>query len=139
VASRLVRWFTFTVLFALLPLGVTILLRKLTGTFTIRALEDSPEILFFALMICATSLGDMQALRTAVGKDLPLLVLWSALLLGSVFSAILYGSLAYDKLVTGGTEAFQQNLLSVSVLVAVIFFVLALIVQILLSRIEKAE
>src|SRR3954447_15799089 len=118
MASRLVRWFTFTVLFALLPLGVTVLLGKLTGTFTIRVLQDSPEILFFALMICATSLGDIQALRSAVGNDLPLLALWSALLLGAVFSAILYGSLAYDKLIPGGIPHFQQNLLYVSVLVA---------------------
>ena len=139
VAKRLVRWFTFTVLFALLPVGVTALLRYLTASLSIRALEDSPEILFFSLMICATALGDLQEVRSAVGRDVPLSVLSSALLLGAAVSAILYGSLAYDKIITGGTPLFQKNLLAVSLAVAGTFFVLALLVQILVAKIEEAR
>src|SRR3954468_17294826 len=129
--NRLVRWFTFAVGFALLPLAATLLLRYLNATLSRRALEDSPEILFFSLMICATALSDISELRSTAGADPILRILWSALLLGASVSAMLYGSFMYDRLATGGSQLFQHRLLYMSGAVAVTFLVLGTLVQIL--------
>ena len=136
MAARLIRWYTFTVAFALLPLITTLALRYMQGSLTVRALEDSPEVLFFALMVCATALGDIHELRSAIGTDNLLYAIFSILLLGVCASGILYGSLVWDKITTGGTADFQRRLLAVSIGLAIVFLALGTTVQVFVSRIE---
>ena len=42
MGDRLVRWFTYNVVFALLPLGAALLLRALAGKLTTEAVANSP-------------------------------------------------------------------------------------------------
>lgn len=124
-------------IFALLPLGAGLLLRALAGKFTTETLANSPEILFFSLMVSATALGDLSELAEPLGWDLTIRVLRSALFLGAMFSAILYGSFLYDRVIGPGSEGFRLRLLQVSAWLAVVFFTVSTIAEILLARIES--
>ncbi len=136
MGDRLVRWFTYNVVFALLPLGAALLLRALAGKLTTEAVANSPEILFFALMVSATAMGDLSEIAAPLGWDLTFRILGSALLIGAVFSSILYGSLLYDSVIGPGSAAFRSRLLTVSIVLAVVLFIVCALVEILLGRIE---
>jgi hypothetical protein len=137
MGNRLVRWFTFTVGFALLPLTVSILLNYLRGSEILATLQRSPELLFFCLMVCATALGDITESSVAVGRDIVLRILSSALLLGAVVSAILYGSFLNEQMAVAGSAAFQRRLFTLAALMSLLFLGLGTVVQVLLARIEE--
>jgi hypothetical protein len=138
LGNRLIRWFTFTIVFALVPLGTSVLLRHLEGEPMGETLRTSPELLFFSLMVCATALGDLTEAMVKGAADLLLRGLFSALLVGAVASAILYGSFIYSSVSTTGAATFRSNLAQISALLAVVFGLLGTAVQVLLGRIERA-
>lgn len=135
LGNRLVRWFTYNLGFALLPLIASITLRALNGSLNAQAVANSPEILFFALMVSATAMGDISEFSVPVGWDLRFRVFWSCLLLGAVWSAILYGGLLYDSIIGPGSPSFKSRLLVLSIIVAVLLFFVSTIVEALLGRI----
>ena len=135
LGKRLVRWFTYNLGFALLPLVAAVTLRVLNGTLTTQAVSNSSEILFFALMVSATAMGDISEVTVPVGWDLRFRVFWSCLLLGGIWSAILYGGLLYDSIIGPGSPSFRSRLLVLSIIVAVLLFLVSTIVEILLGRI----
>lgn len=137
--KRLIRWITYNFAFALLPLVVASIMHSLNGTLTTQFFANSPEILFFALMVSATALGDLSEVRVSIGKDLLLQVSSSCLLLGTVVSAILYGALLHDSIVGPNSVSFQGNLLNLAIIVAVMSFVASTTVEVLLGRIIDAE
>lgn len=139
MANRLVRWFTYNVTFALLPLACSLLLRALAGKLNIEDVAKSPEVLFFSLIVCATALGDLSEVAKPIGRDITLKIFRSVLLFGAVFSAILYGSLLYDTAIGPGSAAFRSRLLTVSVLMAVAFFILSTVVEAILGKIEDRQ
>ena len=140
MGRSLVRWFTYNLAFALLPLVASVTLRALNGTLTTQAVANSPEILFFSLMVSATAVGDISEVAVPIGWDLRLRMFSSCLLLGAIWSSILYGGLLYDTVIGPGSPSFQSRLLTLSVLTAVLLGVVSTIVEALLGRIrdEKA-
>src|SRR5437763_13065607 len=58
LSQRLARWFWFSFVFALTPLMLMLLIRFLGDKLSIQDVADSPELLFFSLMLSATSVGD---------------------------------------------------------------------------------
>jgi hypothetical protein len=137
LAQRLTRWLTYNTIFALLPLIISILLHFLTGKLSLQTFSNSPEILFFALTISATALGDISETITLIGGDLTFTILSSALLLGVVASAILYGCLIYDTtIVINSPSGFRKNLLNFSIGLAVVMFILGTLVEVLIGKIE---
>ncbi len=136
MAKRLVRWFTFNVVFALFPLITAVLFRDLAGKLTKDDIAKSPEILFFALMISATALGDLFEILPSVGWDVLLVIMGAVLFVGAMFSAILYGGLLYNSMVEAGAESFRSRLLSYSVFLAIGLFAVSTTTEVLLGRIE---
>lgn len=141
MARRLVRWFTFGVMFALIPLLWSLLIRYFTGKLTFAAAAESPEILFFSLMVDATSLADLNDVaRPRTKRDLVDLmrdILWAALLLGAVFSAIFYGVFLMATLGTTIGENFLYRIFSFSMVLAIVSFCLTTVTQVFLGRIGK--
>jgi hypothetical protein len=137
LAKRLTRWLTYNTIFALLPLGVSVLLHFLAGKLSLQTFSNSPEVLFFALTISATALGDISETITSIGGDLTFRILSSALLVGAVVSAILYGGLIYDTtIVINSPSGFRENLLNFSIGLAVVMFILGTVVEVLIGKIE---
>jgi hypothetical protein len=123
------------VIFALFPLGVSLFFRNLTDTLTTDTLADSPEILFFALMVSATAMGDLIDLVVPLKMDAYLMFLSLGLLLGIIISAILFGVLEYDRLVNPSSVQFRSRLLPFSVGLAIALGVFSTIVEVFLARI----
>ena len=70
MAKKLISWFTYNLLFALLPLAASLFLRVIYGSLTTNAIENSPEILFFSLMVSATAMGDLSEIAKPLGWDI---------------------------------------------------------------------
>jgi hypothetical protein len=131
----MVRWVTYNLGVALIPLVFSVAIRWLSGKLGGDVIANSPEVLFFTLVVCATAMGDLsESTMTMLGN-----VFFSALLLGLITSAILYGCLLYDGIVgpSAASASFRLHLPSMSVTLAVVFFVLTTAVQIYLGRSES--
>jgi hypothetical protein len=135
---RLIRWFFFSFLFALVPLLAVLLIRFLAGQLNLQALqENSSEILFFALMICVTSLGDLNDLIEPVGKDDLLYGLSLFFVFGAVISAVLYGTFIFELLVGSNIVGFRRGLMWLSIGLGVVLFIVGTLVQVLLARVTE--
>lgn len=136
MVKRLVRWITFNVIFALFPLITALLFRDLAGKLTTDDIAKSPEILFFALMVSATALGDLFEIFPSVGWDALLVIMGAILFIGAVFSAILYGGLVYNSMIETGAESFRSRLLFYSLFLAIGLFAVSTATEVMLGRIE---
>ncbi len=137
LAKRIIRWLTYDTIFALLPLGMSVLLLFLADKLSIDALTKSPELLFFALMISVNSMKDMHELSAIIGQDIVFAIFNSALLLGAVSSAILYGILLYDNIIGLGLSSFREKLLWISIGLSLVMFILGTLAEFFIGRIEE--
>jgi len=139
MGKRLVKWFTFTVLFAFIPLFSSILIRYLTGRLSFPSHSDTQEFIFFSLMICSTSIGDLLDFLPQKEWNLLIRITWSTLLFCIIMSALMYGSWVYENTLSLGPAVFKDNLLSVSVFLAGSLFILTLAIQIFIGKAEQPE
>lgn len=135
--NRLVRWFTYNLFYAFFPLIASLSIHGLAGKFTFVAFVNSPEILFFALMVGATAGGDLSEISPPLERDLQFRILKSFLQYGTAFSALFYGVFIYDGIINPNSLTFRSNLLLVSVGLAVVLFIVGTVVEVMLGRIEK--
>lgn len=93
--GSMLRWYVFTVAMGLLPFGFSALLQTLRGVPP-GEWQNSPELLFFSVMLCAVQLGgifDTLSQRPPVGRLRKSLLsfAFAFFLLAAVLSAGLYG------------------------------------------------
>lgn len=91
----MLRWFVFTITFGLLPFGFSVLLQALHGSGA-GPWQNSPELLFFSVMVCSAQMAEIfTSLTTSSGllKRRRSLLSWMfcVFLIGGVCSAMLYG------------------------------------------------
>ena len=130
------RWLTYSVIFALTPLACSVLLRFFASKLTFLAVANSPEILFYSLMINATSLGDLSDVsRPKKIHDNTIEVFRSALTVAGIFSAILYGSLLLAEVFNETDPTFVTRIFWFSVVIAVASTLLAYAVQVFVSKV----
>lgn len=90
--SHLLKWLFFTVAFGLLPFGFASLFGYLHDPAG-GAVRPSPELLFFALIVCVSVAGDLHGSVPAEGwKSTALNVAFGGFLLSAAVSASLYGA-----------------------------------------------
>lgn len=130
---------TYNLGVALIPLVASIAIHWLTAKLTSNAIASSPEILFFTLVVCASAMGDLSESTALIGRTVNASILYSALLLGLISSAILYGCLLYDGIAGPGDINFRLQLLRMSVVLAVVFFLVSTIAEIYLGRNEPTS
>jgi hypothetical protein len=145
MGKRLVYWGFFNVFCALLPLLVGVSIRVLTGTQF--KWGDSPELLFFIVMVGAAALRDLSVIGEDMW-DVWLVLLWVGLLLETMVGGIFYGALVLAVTIaeaaTPGTSTgvvtkaadFGGKLLVWSILMAGVAVVLGALTQVLVSKIE---
>src|SRR5262245_23367550 len=134
MSKRVIHWFTYSVAFALLPLAFGLMFRAIAN----RPGDTSStctELLFFSLMICATSLGDINLITRPV-TDLFLQVLHGFLMLGAVGSACLYGGLLMENIAHSSQTQAKTSLLGIAFSLALIFLIFGAISQVFIARIE---
>ena len=135
MAKRIIHWFTYNVVLGLLPFLASIILHFFAGKPIVDSIVSSPELLFFSLLVCSVTLGDLSNLNTKKAT-LPVTLMYSSSLLGAVFSAILYGSFLQDSILNGLGSAFQTRVLAMSVWMSLVFLFLTTIAQIAIARKE---
>lgn len=135
MAKKLIRWFTYTILFALLPIAISLMLR-FVFTSSIRQYNYAAELLFFTLMVSATTLGDIKDFNKQIGKDILMTIFFSTLLLLSIVSSILYSCSIICNIIESVKIDLYGNILILSICVSLLSSVLGTIVQILLAKVE---
>jgi MFS family permease len=137
VTKRLTRWVTYSVLFALIPLISALLLRFFADKLSFAALSRSPELLFFSLMLNATSLGDLTDVSLQKKHHDMIGIFRSAFLIGAVVSSILYGSLLVENVFELHDSRFTAKLFWVSIGLAILSGILGTTAQVFLARAGK--
>ncbi len=138
MAKKLIRWFTYNLIFALLPLGASLCVRALLyGNLTTDVLANTPEILFFSLMVSATAMGDLSEIAKPLGWDNLFRIFWFVLFFGAIWSAFLYGIYIYDSISGPGSIEFRKRLLSFSMGLSIVFVIFSTTVEVLIAKIEK--
>lgn len=136
MGKRLSRWFWFNFMFALTPLMLMILIRLLGDKLSFQDVANSSEVLFFSLMLSATSVGDAIENRKLDKNETLFTNMWCALLFIAVISSVLYGCLLLDTILDLKLIAFRSKLLYFSALLAVASLALSSVTQLWIGKIE---
>jgi hypothetical protein len=137
ISQRLIRWFTYNFIFALIPIAASLAIHGLAGQLTFVALVNSPEILFFALMVGATASGDISEVSAPLEHDIQFRLFKSFLLVGTAVAALFYGVFIYDSVINPVPTIFRSRLLLVSIGLAVVMFGVSTAVEAILGKIER--
>lgn len=132
MADRMTKWFIFTILFAFIPITISLLFAYLSD-IPRNTYDFVGEILFFTIMVSSTSLNDIIVLNKAV-EDFILTIFIGFFILLVLSASILYGSILYGQMNNITSELFNTRVFSISLTLAVLSGILGTIIQILLSR-----
>jgi hypothetical protein len=132
MANRLAKWVLFTVLFAILPITISLLLTYLTGSEK-NIYDFSTEVLFFTIMIGSVSLSDLVGLNRIV-KDVILTLFIGFFILMVLYSSIMYGSLLYANIMVLEVELMKERIFLISSLLALLSCALGTVIQVLLNK-----
>lgn len=135
MGKRVVAWCTYGIVFALIPLIASILIHFFAGQLSFKVLSHSPELLFFSLMVCATVLGDLNDIVAADVVDLTVPILRSALSVGVILSAILYGAFISAEVAGKVDDVFATRVFWFSLILAVLSAAVATFGEIFLAKI----
>lgn len=134
--KRISRWFWCNLVFALTPLGLMLLIRFLGQKLNFQDIASSPEILFFSLILCATSLGDALEYRNPANRDTLFTNIAFALIFIGLISAVLYGCLLFDTVLELQQISFRTRLLMFSIPLALSSLLVSYYTQTMIGKIE---
>lgn len=134
--KRLSRWFWFNFVFALTPLMLVIVIRLLSNKLTFQDIASSSEILFFSLMLSATSIGDAIENSKLDRNEVLFTNMWCALLFVAIISSVLYGCLLFDTVLNLNLEVFRSKLFYLSLLLALASLSISFITQLWIAKVE---
>lgn len=132
--SRIMNWFTYTIVCALLPMLITFLVSNVI--VNVKEHYYSGELLLFSVMVAATSLGDLKDFNKIIGKDSMLNLFYSVMLISLIMSAILYGCYVLAESVDINLVINKELVLSFSVKISAVIGTLGTIVQIIIAKSE---
>lgn len=147
LANRLLRWFIYTFLFALLP---TLIISLFGFVFDITIKDNSTELFFFTIMLCATSLNDIQENKKYAKKDFVFNLFFGIFIIMIVIVSVLYGSIIFIEMADVTTELFNieitdvttelfnNKIQSLAIIVSLFSGIISLILQVILHRTEVA-
>ena len=107
--GHLIRFLVYNFIGALLPLFIAFSIRK-TANIPPTPGVYAPELLFFAIMISATALGDITDETKIVGNAPLFQSIKGALLFGAIATGVFYGMYQYDAIVGPGNPSFRSNI-----------------------------
>ena len=138
MANRIVRWILFSVIFGLLPIGISLLFHIILQSDIYDLKSVSCELLFFIIVLNATALGDVQEMTKYAKMDSLISIFFGISILFTIVAAILYGSISYENMMNG--QSLDINIiLHISIWLSILSSVLGLIIQILIQKIEAVD
>ena len=135
MANRILRWCIYTLIFALIPTLISLLFSVL---FDLKLKNYSTELIFFVIMICATSLSDINDAKKYIKKDFVFNLFFGFCMIGIITTSVLYGGIALIDMgmVDILDSAIMQNIKGISIILSIISAIIGLIIQIILYRTE---
>ncbi len=133
--AYMIRFLEYNLAFAFMPAIFSITLH-LIGNVAPAPGAYAPELLFFAIMIAATALGDITDETRLIGNEGLLQFLKAVLLLGAVGSALVFGWYQYDSILGPGNATFRANITGLTFWIALFALVASVSTEILISRIH---
>lgn len=134
--KRVINWFFYNVLFALVPLLSVFFFRLLYNKPIFEAGNDYPELLFFSLMLCATTLNDIRSEKDPKKWELPSVIMEGLLTFIIVSIAIMYGGLRYDNLINPNIQR-PPTIYNGIFYMSIVVFIISIISQIILEVLPK--
>lgn len=138
MANRILRWIVYTILFALLPTLISLLFSIL---FNVNVNNYSTELLFFIIMVCATSLNDIQETKQIIKKDFIFNLFFAVCIVMIVIVSVIYGgSIILTKMFVLTNEIIEiSNKIEIlSIRLSILNGIMGLIIQIILFKVEVA-
>lgn len=136
VARRIIRWIFFNFLFALFPFASSLYINSRSGKSTFEAWSNSPEILFFGLMLCATAVGDIFEISPTRWNTF-FTICGFLLFLSAIALAAQYGNFLHSLVTTPSAVQYRYNILSDSWYPIVAVVALSSLVEFLLGLVEE--
>lgn len=133
--SHLIRFLMYNFIGALLPLMISWIIR-LVSDISASPGVYAPELLFFAVMINATALGDITDEVKIVGNAPLFQFVKGVLLFGAIGVASIYGMYQYDTIVGPGNVAFRNNITQLTLIFALTSFITSLLAEIFVAKIR---
>lgn len=126
-------------LFALTPFLASLLVHWLGDRLPESAWSMAPELVFFSVMVSVTAFTDVVEMAEAIGWDGFLTFAGAGLLLGAVWSAIMYGIYLYAHVLSSPSATFQYRFVLCVDTVAVVMLALSVSVEVFISRIKAFQ
>jgi hypothetical protein len=136
--KRLINWLIFSVGFSLLPLLFAWFFRALLSRQTTDTINDYPEIIFFAVVICATTVAEIRGVQKPKRWENYFFLLESLLILGSVGLAVCYGGVRLVS-IADPSLPLQPQVLRYSIYSAIIFCVFSATAQFMLATAVEGQ
>jgi len=139
IKAHLIRFFSYNVLGALLPVGISLFIH-LIGKKQPSLDKYTSDLLFFAIVIGATTLGDITDERKVVQNNPLVQVVKANLLWGTIVVGIIYGLFLYGVIIGPENSDVRSSLSVISLVLAIGLFFAGFFAEIMLadSR-EKAK
>lgn len=132
MANRILKWIVYTLIFALLPMLISLLFGFLFG---IKVNDFSTELLFFVIMICATSLNDIQEMKKQIQNDFVFNVFFGVCIILIVTVSVIYGSILLIDM-SEQTMLLNCNIKLFSIILSTISGIIGFLIQIILYKTE---
>lgn len=133
--TYLIRFLMYNFVGALLPMAISLIIRYLASSPSAPGIY-APELLFFAVMISATALGDVTDETKIIDNTPTFQFIKGALLFGAIAVAAIYGMYQYDSIVGPGNTKFRENITKVTLILSFFLFVTSLLAEILIAKIR---
>ena len=133
--AHMIRFLMYNFVGALLPLSISYIIRQVASIPPSPGVY-APELLFFAIMVSATALGDITDETKMIGKAPVFQLLKGALLFGSLGLAAIYGMNQYDTIVGPGNDTFRSNITNFTLVCAIILFITSFLAETLIAKIR---
>ena len=132
---KFINWIVFHAIFALFPLLSVWFFRSLLSKTTVESVHDFPEILFFSLVVCASTVGDLRSVDKPKRWTITFWILEAALLIGAIGSAILYGGIRFASIINPEI-GFRAQLIRQSIWLTILLFALSVTAQMLRALVD---
>lgn len=132
MANRILKWVIYTLVFALLPTLISLLFSLIFG---FKVNDYSTELLFFTIMICATSLNDIQEMKNQIEKDFVFNFFFGVCLLIIVTVSVIYGSILLVNM-SENAISLNCNIKLISIILSILSGIIGFLIQVILYRTE---
>lgn len=132
MANRILKWVIYTLVFALLPTLISLLFSLIFG---LKVNDYSTELLFFTIMICATSLNDIQEMKNQIEKDFVFNFFFGVCLLIIVTVSVIYGSILLVNM-SENVISLNCNIKLISIILSILSGLIGFLIQVILYRTE---